>query len=152
MVGAVPARAGARLARLQWWLRWWARTLGKAERYPKKLNASTDLAISHIWAKWKMSGNSCFFNSHKRTPANMILQHVSPERSDKFHIHTHFNSHVWASFEVFIASAVVGVARAHVGHARAHVLRIAQAKRAVHEQQRYVHRGRSDDCTSFHQA
>ena len=51
MVGAVPARAGARLARLQWWLRWWARTLGKAERYPKKLNASTDLAISQIWAK-----------------------------------------------------------------------------------------------------
>ena len=96
MVGAVPARAGARLARLQWWLRWWARTLGKAERYPKKLNASTDLAISHIWAIWKMSGNSCFFNSHKRTPANMLLQHVSPERSDKFHIHTHFNSHVWA--------------------------------------------------------
>jgi len=68
MVGAVPARAGARLARLQWWLRWWARTLGKAERYPKKLNASTDLAISHIWAKWKMSGNSCFFNSHNAPP------------------------------------------------------------------------------------
>jgi hypothetical protein len=71
MVGAVPARAGARLARLQWWLRWWARTLRKAERYPKKLNASTDLAISQIWAKWKMSGNSCFFNSHKLIPANM---------------------------------------------------------------------------------
>ena len=94
MVGTVPARAGARLARLQGWLQWWARA------HSGKLNALPPIRREdiQIWVTNLNHGQDTRANRTRHTSSS-TQSHAKQQHTNATKHTSRSHAQIWVRFE-----------------------------------------------------